>query len=532
MKLTRRFAVAFLLVAAILLTLGLTACRDKNGKNDKPATPNEYLTQVLEKAFEGEESPLSQLGDTLLTEIAWTSTEDTAEMGLDALNLKLYSSPNAGALELNGTLMETSVTLKGYLNQTALAVQSDLLGNTVYGLDMSKLEQNYASSIFGDPDSMYYMGDLADLTGQIPATALPEEELEKALTKYVDVLKQAVSEQAEATMTDREGGGKTLTFVVDTDDVKAVIRKLYDTAKTDTELRGLVDSLLKTYAPEDREDMMEEYDDFFASPEDLNEFLTTDENDAIRLTLAVLTDGEDKLETATLTVEYPFDDGKPGKIEVIYDASAEGNTALTLNLDLPEEAGAPFKSVTLRQTVVADTKTQWKAGYVLDVLTSEGPKVEMELLSVDYNKSSGDYTLVIAGGVPETDAVTVKGKLQFAKKSVSATLTEVSFADVTMKLDVRASISAVESVPAVPAYTEVLSLTEGQMYDISATLMEHPLAALIFAFGGEAEPDYPEYDDSWMDDEIIISPDWSEGGEIVFPGLDDSLLDEDFDVME
>jgi len=478
MKLTHRFAVVCLLAMAILLTLGLSSCRKKT------LTPQEYLAEVLENTFDVGESPFSKLDDTLLTELVWNGTSDTEMLGLDALNMKLYSSPDAGALELNATMFETPVSLKGYLKESSLAVQSDLLGDTVYGTDFSKLEQNYADSIFGDPDSMYYMGDFADLTSQIPATSMPEIDMEAIEAKYAKVLEDAIKDNMTATMTDREEGGKTVTFIFNNDSLKSIIKSLYDAAKTDTGLRDLLESILS--GAEDLDDMLEEYDDFFASEDTLNEVLAEIDQGTFFLTLTVLTTEKDTIETATLTFDITAE-GEQGKIDVILDLSEENTSVLTLNLDVPLEEGEemPFKSISLIAEESPETADTYTYTFSLKMEMAEGPKVEMELIDLTYNKTSGAYEVVLFRDIPQIGIVSVKGQLTMTKDAVSLTVTDLAFGEDTIKVDVRIAVSAIKSVPAVPAYTEVFSLTEAQMDQIGENLMNHPLLSMIF--GGTDE---------------------------------------------
>lgn len=479
MKHNRRLAVVLLLAAVILLTLGLSACRKAK------LTPQKYLAQVMENTFAADTLTFPDLGDKVLTDIVWNGTADTEALGLDALNLKLYASPNAGALELNVSMLETSVALKGYLNESALALQTDLLGNTVYGTDLTKIEENYKNSIFGDPESMYYMGDLSAMTSGLPTTTVDADAL---IEKYVGVLKDAIKDNSNATLTDREEGGKTVSFIFNNDSLKAVIRACYDVAKDDADLRELVK--MAASAEEDADAILDEFDEIFASEDELNELMAEIDKGSYELTLTVLTTDKDVMETATLVLNFTEEDAK-GKLELTLDLSKENTSKLSLVIDVKEgEEETPFyrsAALTLEEGKKADgTET---ATLTLDMSEDDGMKVSIELIDVTYHEESGAFTMALLRGVPDVGPITVKGQLTMAKDKVSFAVSELAAAGMTMKVDVRITVSAIESVPAVPAYTDVFSLTEAQMNEIGENLMNHPLFGLI---GGGGDMGYDE----------------------------------------
>lgn len=492
MKHNRRLTVVLLLTAAILLTLGLSACHKA-----KP-TPQKYLAQVMENTFAADTLTFPDLGDKVLTDIVWNGTADTEALGLDALNLKLYASPNAGALELNVSMLETSVALKGYLNESALALQTDLLGNTVYGADLTKIEENYKNSIFGDPESMYYMGDLSAMTSGLPTTTVDADAL---IEKYVGVLKDAIKDNSNATLTDREEGGKTVSFIFNNDSLKAVIRACYDVAKDDADLRELVK--MAASAEEDADAILDEFDEIFASEDELNELMVEIDKGSYELTLTVLTTDQDVMETATLVLNFTEEDAK-GKLELTLDLSKEDISKLSLVIDVKEgEEETPFyrsAALTLEEGKKADgTET---ATLTLDMSEDDGMKVSIELIDVTYHEESGAFTMALLRGVPDVGPITVKGQLTMAKDKVSFAVSELAAAGMTMKVDVRITVSAIDSVPAVPAYTDVFSLTEAQMDDIGENLMNHPLFGLIGGGNMDYDEDFDvdfgeDFDEDW-----------------------------------
>jgi len=489
MKHNRRLTVVLLLAAAILLTLGLSACQKA-----KP-TPQKYLAQVVENTFAADATILPDLGDKTLTDIVWNGTADTEVLGLSKLNMKLYASPNDQAIELDANLYDVAVDLKAYSKGTELALQSDLLGDAVYGSDLSKLEENYKNSIFGDPDSMYYMGELSDMTSGLPTTTVDAEAL---IEKYAAVLKDVIKDNSNATLTDREEGGKTVTFVFNNDSLKAVIRACYDAAKDDADLRELIK--MAASAEADADAILDEFDELFASEDDLNELMAEIDKGSYELTLTVLTTDKDVMETATLVLNFTEEDAK-GKLELTLDLSKENTSKLSLVIDVKEgEEETPFyRSVALTLETDEESDGTKTATLMLDMSEDDGMKVSMELVDVSYHEESGAFTLNLLRGVPDVGPITVKGQLTVAKDKVSFAVSELAVTGMTMKVDIRVTVSAVDAIPALPAYTDVFSLTEAQMNEIGENLMNHPLFGLI---GSGGDMDYGEDFDVDFDDDF------------------------------
>jgi hypothetical protein len=329
------------------------------------------------------------------------------------------------------------------------------------------------------------MGDLSAMTSGLPTTTVDADAL---IEKYVAVLKDAIKDNSNATLTDREEGGKTVSFIFNNDSLKAVIRACYDVAKDDADLRELVK--MAASAEEDADAILDEFDAIFASEDELNELMAEIDKGSYELTLTVLTTDQDVIETATLVLNFTEEDAK-GKLELTLDLSKEDVSKLSLVIDVKEgEEETPFyrsAALTLEEGKKADgTET---ATLTLDMSEDDGMKVSIELIDVTYHEESGAFTMTLLRGVPDVGPITVKGQLTMAKDKVSFAVSELAAAGMTMKVDVRITVSAIDSVPAVPAYTDVFSLTETQMDDIGENLMNHPLFGLI---GGGGDMGYDE----------------------------------------
>ena len=373
-------------------------------------------------------------------------------------------------------MMGSSLNAKGYFDESSFALKSDLLGSTVYGADLTKLEQSYAGSIFADPNSLYYIGSPSEI---IP-TVVPTVDANALAERYITAMETAAYANSTATLSDRDGGGKSVSFVFNNDGIKGVIRACYDLMKDDAELRELIAMCFAS--EEEANGFLQEFDALFASEEDLNELLAELDQGSYEMKLTVLTNEDDVIETATLA--FHFEDAEAtGSVEVALDMSKENACELSLVIDAVEGAEkTPYYqgfAITVKEKQTADGGKN--TVLTLDVVQAGGVKVSLELFNSTYYEESGNFSVMLLRGVPDVDTVKLKGKVTVAEDEVSLSVTELTVGASTMAVDIRLSISAVESVPAVPAYTDVFTLTEAQMEAIGEALVNHPLLALLFS---------------------------------------------------
>ena len=221
---------------------------------------------------------------------------------------------------------------------------------------------------------------------------------------------------------------------------------------------------------------MQSFDSIFASEDALNELLAEFDEGSYEATLTVLTDDRDVIETATVAFRYT-DEGAADSIELSFDMSEENTCKLSVAIDT-EETGLQSYALVVKEKTTGGTKSTVLS---LEVMQGIGTKVSLELLNATYNETSGDFSVMLLRGIPDTDTVTLKGKMTVSEDAASVSVTKLSIGDTSMTLDLRLGISAVESIPEIPAYTDVLSLTESQMDAIGEALMSHPLLSLLFS---------------------------------------------------
>ncbi len=505
MKNTRRFVVIAVLLTVTALLLGLSSCR-------KPSqTPLDYLNDVWENSFPAAEA--APLEEPILTELIFNGTEDT-DLLAPGLRLKLqsYASSQGAAFLVDGSFSGMTVDLKAYADKTAFAIGSEcLLGSSVYGMDLTKAKENFENSLFADPDSELYLGKdfLTELsTSLTPDTALVdlEADLKAALAKYLDLLQTALTEYECTAMTDNEHGGKTVTVTLTEESTEKLIRGFYQTAKKDTALRDLIeDYLTYVYASLEGEgddfisDAMEEYDDFFASDDVLDDFLDELSENEFTLTFVAETNTEDAIVAASLTFDATLD-GEWGKIVVSFDGSDENEVRFTIDIDGSAEDDEEALSFETLSLVLETEEDEESFAQTLSLEVTSGMKITMELYGLTYEKETGAYTLNLAKGLFGGQPITLSGIFESDDEGTTLTITKLDVpmaaeyvGKTSFALDLRLSAKTVDSIPAVPAYTEVLTMTEEDITSLGEAVLASPLGQFL------ASLDNPYEGDAWED---------------------------------
>ncbi|MBQ4065036.1 MAG: hypothetical protein IJD10_02935, partial [Clostridia bacterium] len=506
MKKINRFVMIVALLMAALLAVTLVSCDEKepvettgggetttapSGDTDAPGTgdpatdegteppvvelPTDafgYLAAVLEKGLALDGNDTAVLGDNVLTQILVGSTADT-ELLIPGLNvdMKLYSSLTGGALELNANLAELPVDLKVYGNENSLAFGSSaLLGSDAfYGTDLSKFKDSFANSIFANPEGLYYIGieSLDEVMAPIADATAMASKVEAILSRYFEAALKVMTDNGYATIAG-DDNGKTVTVTLNGEGVSALLRALYNTAKTDADLRALVAEIVAMDPEANADEIMAEYDSLFTAEAELDELLAEISAVDFSLTFTVETDAEDAIKSASLVFKAVVD-GEEGTISAVLDLSEANKAVFMIDLDLPEseleEEELPFDSIALIFSTDEDSDDRYVTSLTVEM--DSGAKVQMELYKVTYDKKSGAFTLELGRGILEGDVITVKGTLTASDTECSLTVTEIGAAMFTealgkdtFALDIRISVKAVDAIPAVPAYTDVLTLTE------------------------------------------------------------------------
>ena len=506
----QRLSLFAILVAALLLALVFGSCH-------KPSrTPYELFSDAIDATLSahGIDTDAEAKAPTNATvSLLYKPTADTEGL-LPIGETKMESFFHKDGLK--GASFSTSIggealTLSGYAQDSKLAVSSSLWGDTAYGLDLTTAKENYLDSIFAEVGGNFDTTDLLGVNGeffdQLTANTPDLSAYETVLRDYFELLEKAVEDNTEATVTET-AQGQQLTFVLDTADLKTILQGVYDYAKKDTVLRDTANSILKDLEIEGMEDAMAEYDDFFASPEALNELFTTLDNNPFTLTLTVDLNDDEQITKAALLFEATID-GEAGSVGLTLDLSQAGKTVISVRSGAAN--GEDSFSASITHEVLADDANTYREA--LSVSYNEGGiTASLEVYTLSYNKADGSFTISshLLGAVSQP--LSLKGTYQATEDNMTLALTSVvlpgemlgSPESVTMAIDLTLSVKTGDSVnvPAsLPAYTDLFSLTEKQMEEIMLEMMNDPVVGMIEDLFNAAAPEEDwENEGSWDED--------------------------------
>jgi len=468
----KRTLISLILTFTLVLSMCLTSCQNEE------LTPSEYLSKAVEKTFNVGSSS-SKVTPTLI-DIAFKATPITESFGIQSLDLGILASDKGVSFDLAAIIFGAKADITAIGDGKSLAISSSILGEGTYGTDMENFEENYKNSVFADPESRYYMGDLSEM-GSLDSTNLAQnEKIQSVVKRYYSIVSKSINDNAEFSMTENEDGGKTVTAVIDSSDLKAIVKAVYEVAKNDTELREAFVLMAETYGEELKGEMMDEYDALFADEDALEEILASIEEAPFTVSSTVITTSKDLISKVTVAIEVS-EEGEKDVLTLVLDLTKENTAELNITSSSPLELGDGTYAESISLIIVSeedDKSSNSSVSVKMDL--PEGPAVEMEVFSLSYDKTSGAYELTLLRDIPEVGPITLKGTAKEEKDSLSLTLTSLEMAGTAVDLDIKVTVSESKEDVSVPQYTEAMKLTEDQIDAILENVMEHPLIAMFF----------------------------------------------------
>ncbi|MBE6637301.1 MAG: hypothetical protein E7618_05805 [Ruminococcaceae bacterium] len=505
-----RLSLFAILVAALILTLSFTACR-------KPSrTPSEIFSDAVSATLADRGANISEETPAPTNSQISLHYKPTADTG--ALLPTLGEIKLDGFINKNGTqsaslslsFANQPLTLDTYMAGSQFALSCSVLGNTTYGVDLSTAKEDYLDSIFSEVGGAFDLTSVFGVNGEIfdqLTKATPDfSAYETILNEYLDLLLEAVEDTMDATVTETEAG-QQLVFVLDTADLKTILQGVYDYAAKDTKLRDAVNKILTGMELGEMDDVLAQYDDFFASPEALNDLFTTLDNNPFTLTLTVDLNAEELITKADLTFEATIN-GEAGEIVLTLDMSQANKTVIAIrsgSLKEPEDA----VSASITHEVLENTESSYKESLSVSY-TKQSTSVNIELYTLSYNKSTHAFNLstYLLGAV--TQPLSLQGTYQATEENMTLALTTLVLPGelfeapeaITMAIDLTFAVRTGDTIAApaeLPAYTDVFALTEAQIEAIANEVATDPLVGILAEMFTPTAPD-DNWDENWDED--------------------------------
>lgn len=496
MKNKRILTVIALCMAALTLAFAFSSCAKKT-------TPTQFVFDAVKATADNTASDfaklLSSAADAGELEIAFKGNDATsAFLDLSDVNLKMNYGGKTSFASVTLKNGDKNADLSLWQNGNKMAVSSSFTGDTIYGIDLEKGKESYLTSVFGKADSDYSLigifGENGEIFDSVKDNAEMAAKLEKLATRYKDLIIKTVDANAETSL---EKG--TATIRLNSESIKKIAKELYNTAKNDTELRDVLDAVLSapsigdggTGLP-DIDDGFGDWDlgeggasasaptpeeqkkwinDFFNSEDTLNEALKVLDEADVNVVLTVTAEKKNIITKATLDVTVEV---KETKKKTVVNAVLDLTDAAKKTLALTTEESDGEETVNKEELVFTyNISENSKDKYSASVSVKNGDITVDNLLRIDYNRTSGEYTVSVSasGFGLGVDKIAVSGVLKYDSKSMTLTVTSVDFG-APMTLDLTVKLTTGTKAPDFPkTTTDLFSLDEAGAGDLMDKVM-------------------------------------------------------------
>ena len=511
MKNKRILTVIALCMAALTLAFAFSSCAKKK-------TPTQFVFDAVEATANGAAaSDLEKLFDSAAKggelEVIFKGNDTTAALvEISGLSLKTQFGGNTSLATVALTKGDKSADLKLWQTAGKMALSSSLTGDTVYGIDLEKGKDSYLASIFGKADSNFSLigifGENGEMFDNIKKNAELGKTLKALAEKYEKLIIRTVDANAKTSL---ENG--TATIELNSESIKKIAKELYSAAKNDKELRDTLNTLLSapsigkpgTSAEEDPDDWDFGDDDsegvisipeksdwvknFFDSEDTLNEALKALDEADVTVVLTVTADKKNIITKATLDVTVEVKETKKKTVaKAVLDLTDAAKKTLTLTSEESEGEGEPKKEeIVVTYNISENSKEKYSAA----LSVKNGDVTVDNLLKIDYNRTSGEYTVSFSAagmGLP-VDKLSVSGVLKYDSKSMTLTVTSINFgAPITLDLTVK--LTAGTTAPEFPkTTTDLFSIDEAGAEDLMNKIMTG-LSDLGLFGGNDSDSDF------------------------------------------
>ena len=481
MKNKRILTAIALFMAALTLAFALSSCTKKT-------TPTQYIFDAVKATADNTASDLGKLlaaskksGEA---EIIFKGNDATASfLDISGLNLKVNYGGNTSLTSASLTAGEKSASLNLWQKGNKLAVGSSLIGDTVYGIDLEKGKDSYLASVFGKADSDFSLigifGENGEIFDSLKNNADLSAAIEKLTSKYKDLIIKTIEDNAK---TGLEKG--TATIELNSESIKKIAKALYDTAKNDKELRDTLKDIAAlqpsfgipgTALPEvdDDEWNLEEDDvsatvvpnniaavlnELFDSEEKFNEALKLFDDTDVSIVLTVTAGKKNIITKATLDVSAEVrETKKKAVVNAVLDLSDEAKKTLAVTSEESDGEGSSTKDEFLFTYSISENS---KEKYAASVSVKQGDVTVDNLVKIDYNKTTGAYSVSVSiPGLP-MDKIEVSGTFKYDSKSMTLTVTSLNIGT-PITLDLTVKLTTGTKAPEFPAATtDLFSLDE------------------------------------------------------------------------
>jgi len=415
-------------------------------------------------------------------------SSDNEMIPFEDINAKFFFDQDASSIvsQLSAKFDSQTLDANLFVSPEDYVVSSEsILGDKAYGIALDKASENYPNSIFSDNGSEYYIdmstdeyNSFIEFCNKYAEFTKTTDSVNDIIDDYKTTLLDCIKEYAVADRY-KENGITYVTMSFDNESITSILNELAEKLKNDEDAQKILYDFARLLSVEEKESVEAQLDKFIATEMDdaINDIKT---GDAIKIDVKVGT--VDKIvKSADVTINYDNTDVLIFNADIsddqnTYSITSDGET-YELIYDKIENSNSLYSSkITLKYETDAMTVTLFKADINWNRDTSA--------LEIDANVINDSYT-----SSNEFMNINIKGSLDVTKNSFTLvvnqiTVDEVALADITVTLEVKAS----DSMPEIPAYQDILLISEDDMN----TLVEE-ISINAMGFSGFLFPD--NYDD-------------------------------------
>ena len=472
------------LLMAMLMVLSLAACAtsSENTDDEKEESQKNEITDKNDQTTPG----MLNFGNGTMTVTASGAYLDMLKqtMGLSFDSLEIVFDEDQAQASLIGKYNGKTLNESIYFGDNAFVVNSPNLLGGAYGVDLGTFDKDWKGSIFNPENGSEFavseeaiasfeqiMDMMESITNGDAASAIPGVDMDKYANAIVSLTETLMTELAKiyTVETKTEGEFAVSSVTITEDQVSQVLNVLADTLEKNKDIKEMVEAIIAYTAPEQAE--ADVYATIITS---LRTFATQfDETFAeaqLKLTVTFKTTEDGLKNVFGMNVYVMAPDKTDGNIGFTVTSDLKNNdteyshkVALTFNVDGQFETMLNTPDVLeedMRDGVLEDEESAFAT--LLPLLLQEGMSIETKC-----NKTKGDFTANVdfAGQKVAYEGALKIGETTYEfvfKKLTVGDLFDTSefISNITFKFD-----TAAKKELSKPAFTNVLTMTEGNMVD-------------------------------------------------------------------
>lgn len=361
------------------------------------------------------------------------------------------------------------LTARIFMDKNGIIVNSEsIIGNgNSYGLFPATLAEKFTSSELAEIMGLTEAEDIAEVNEVLSSVAdaykkafeKDQKDATDLSNKLLATLELTVSEQQIPTE-----GGKGIDCIVASCKFNNDTYEAY--LKLTMEEMGFSDEELSTSVDEAITDMTEDTDIDLT----INVFVNAKDGNCEKITVTGTVADKDTPDVAEIDASVTFS----ATAIVVSAEITEGEEVTTVTADLTKE----------------ETKDGVTYKFTVKVKQS-GTSVTFAEMTVDYVKSSGDFTITVE--LPETieEDIVIKGKITSDKNTATVSVNSVKYDNVEVELKLDITFNATAEFPETPAdVKDVVELTEEDLEKLMEDFQSSKLGSLVFGYSDDAYEDY------------------------------------------